>query len=145
MADYVADDEVLYRRIPLRRELFKLVDGRVRPSSQAFSDRLWRPSVDRAKLIDHDPTRTQQQSSDSVMSLITGEVRKIDTVVQKNAKGETIQLHAIDVEPVPLNDNPAHAEIFAIPQIASERVFRRLIERLAIMSRWELGPPEQLP
>ncbi len=143
LVDRVADDEVLYRRVPALREYFKVEGETTRISSQAFSDRQFRPSVDRAALLNDDPSRTQQDPTDAVVRLVAGEVRAIASVEQRNEKGETTLRHVIDVEPVPLPQNPAHAEIFAIPDFASKGVFRKLQESLARLAPWEI-PPGQL-
>jgi hypothetical protein len=47
--------------------------------------------------------------------------------------------HNIDVEPVPLSDNAAHAEIYAVPEISGGRLFGRLLEKLTYLARWEDG------
>lgn len=140
--DRVDDDEILYRSVV--PELWKQKGaGEFYLSSQAFADRHRRPSVDRARLCGHDPGHTQFRPSDYVCSLVTEEVRAIDTVVRYDKKGNPQARHNIDVEPVPLSDNPAHAEIYAVPEISSESLFRRLLERLA---RWETGfGPERCP
>src|SRR5579872_6191853 len=129
--DHVADEELLYRRVRLLPGLFVEADGKVRPSSQAFNDRYRRPSVDRANLRGGDPTKSQIEESDSIVSLVAQDIRDIKTVEQRNEKGEVIHRYMIDVEPKPEPDNPAHAEIFAVPEFSSEGAFRRLKERLA--------------
>jgi len=137
----VADEEVLYRRIqPIH---LKHERSKVRLSSQAFADKSWRPSVDRACLIGNDPAQARQHESDLVVSISARQVREIHTVVQQNAQGEEIQRHAIDVEPVPLEYNPAHAEIFGTPGFANKRVFQRLLERLAFLAHFEISPDAQ--
>lgn len=144
--DRVADDEVLYRRVPHRPGHFLDENGRVRVTSQAFSDRRFRPSVDRAKLCGHDPSHTRAAPTDAVASLVARQVRGIDTVEQRNEKGEVILRHSIDVEPRPIRDdpvlpdNPAHAEIFAVPEFQNERTFRKLRESLALLAEWQIPP-----
>lgn len=65
-----------------------------------------------------------------------------DTVVKHDKKGVPQVRHNIDIEPVPLSDNDAHAEIYAVPEISGGRLFERLLERLACLARWEgsFGP-----
>lgn len=112
-------------------------DGTVRITSQAFSDRRYRPSVDRAKLRNYSPRLCLLAESDGVVSVITHAVRTIDTVVQNDKHGKPMQIFEIDVEAVPivndsaLPDNPAHAEIYMKPECSDKRVFRKLCERLA--------------
>jgi hypothetical protein len=136
--DRVDDDESLYRSVA--RTLWKQkYDGEFYLSSQAFADRNRRPSVDRAKLCDHDPSYTQFRPSDYVCSLVAKDVRTIATVVKYDKKGSPQVRHNIDVEPVPLPDNEAHAEIYALPEISGGRLFERLLERLAYLAQWEAG------
>jgi hypothetical protein len=72
--------------------------------------------------------------------VIANEVRGISTVAQRNEKGEIVLRHVIDIEPVPLAGNPAHAEIYAIPEFASKGVFRKLQESLARLASWVIPP-----
>ncbi len=136
--DRVDDDETLYRSVV--PNLWKQKDeGEFYLSSQAFADRNRRPSVDRAKLCGHDPSYAQFRPSDYVCSLVAEGVRAIDTVVKYDKKGIPQACHNIDVEPVPLPDDAAHAEIYAVPEISGGRLFERLLERLAYLARWEGG------
>lgn len=136
--DRVDDDETLYRSIV--PELWKQKnDGEFYLSSQAFADRNRRPSVDRAKLCGYDPGYTRFRPSDLVCGLIAEDVRAISTVVKHDRKGVPLVRHNIDVEPVPLPDDPAHAEIYTVPEISGGRLFERLLEKLAYLARWESG------
>lgn len=136
--DCVDNDEALYRSV--ERTLWKQKnDGEFYLSSQAFADRNRRPSVDRAKLCGNDPSYTQFRLSDYVCSLVAEDVRAIATVVKHDKKGVPQIHHNIDVEPVPLPGNDAHAEIYAVPAISGGRLFERLLERLAYLARWEDG------
>lgn len=148
----VADDEILYRRVPRIEGLYVIqADGVVKVSSQAFSDRSFRPSVDRAELCHYDPRKTQHELSDGVVSVVTRNVRSIDAVVQNDTDGKPIQAFSVDVEHVPilnhstLPDNPAHAEIFMNPPCPNKSVFRKLVERLAQLANerpWEIALPD---
>lgn len=150
---FVADDEILYRRIPHGKNLYVVQsDGTVKFSSQAFADRSFRPSVDRAELRHYDPHLTQKDPSDGVASVITKDVRSIDTVVQNDEKGNPIRIFCADVEHVPimnhpdLPDNLAHAEIYLIPECSNKTVFRKFCERLALLAGerpWEIEPQSQ--
>ncbi len=134
---YVADDEFLYRRV-----LPHYIDWETNPpepASEAFFDRDFRISVDRAELRGYDPSYTQGGSSNCVCCLLTRSVRKIDEVVKGDSKGGVAMQHNVDVEPVPLPDNVAHAEIFAVPHISNDRLFRRLRHALKRLSSWEQG------
>ncbi len=137
--DAVADDELLYRRVKAWQSHFKQTQSGVRVSSQAFSDRNLRPSVDRALLNCHDPSRTQESSGDLVVSVWAHQVRTL--TVQRG----TDDICPADVEPKPTPANPAHAEVFLLAPHNDRRVFDKVIERLAQLSRWVIGPPATLP
>lgn len=137
---------MLYRRVKHgRNQVKQREDGEIRPSSQAFTGH--RPqyliSVDRAELCDEDPSHTQQEDSDYICSVVTGEVRSIDTVTQNSPKGEVIKCHniVVDYTPNPQADpeNDAHADIYPHPEVANKTVFRKLQERLACIAKWEEG------
>jgi hypothetical protein len=144
----VADAEILYRRIPRVEGLYMIrADGTVKVSSAAFSDRSFRPSVDRAELCHYDPRITQREPLDGIVSVVTHDVRSINTVVQNDKDGKTIQTFGVDVEYVPilnhptLPDNLAHAEIYTNPHCPNKSVFRKLAERLAQLANerpWEI-------
>jgi hypothetical protein len=144
----VTDDETLYRRVPCIEGLYVIqADGSVKVSSAAFSDRSFRPSVDRAELCHNDPRKTQREPQDGVVSVVTRDVRSIDTVVQNDTDGKLIQAFRIDVEHVPilnhptLPDNAAHSEIYMNPACPNKSVFRKLLERLAQLANerpWEI-------
>src|SRR5260221_556064 len=106
--DQVSDDEQLYRCV--RHQYIELEGDRLRLGSLAFTDPLFRPSVDRAKLRSHDSTLTQVDPTDGVVRLIARDIRAIGSVEQRNEKGNLLVQHAIDIDPVPLPDNLAHAE-----------------------------------
>lgn len=149
----VTHDEALYRRIPEGGDYFvRLPNGTVRFSSQAFATRTFRPSVDRAQLCDSNPAYTQTQPSDGVTSLIASMVRSIQSIVQQDDKQRIIQTFGVDIEHVPIvnqppePDNPAHAEIYMLPACPNKTVFRKLCEQLALIAtqrQWEI-PPESL-
>src|SRR5713226_8106906 len=117
--DFVRNDEILYRRISARRKLYKIrIDGTIEISSEAFSDRQLRVSVDRAKLCDNNPRYTLGNEPGIVVGLLTSDVRNVDDLTRNDPKGNPLFQFTIDVEPVPLLGNPvgnpAHAEIYAI-------------------------------
>ncbi len=142
----ITDDEVLYRRVPsnMKGLLKTLPDGTLKVSSQAFLDRNYRPSVDRAKLRNFNPSQTLGPFLGGVVSVITGDVRSIVDLVQPPLSMK------VDVEPKPIiddpiePDNPAHAEIYTNP-ICSRSAFQRLCERLALLANsrpWEIEPSD---
>lgn len=145
--DYVADDEVLFRNISIVHNQCKRdTSGHWRLSSQAFSDRYYKPSVDRAILCNADPSRTQKSPKDGVVSVLAVDVRKIKDLTQKDAKGNVITTHAFDVIPdAVLPHNPAHALIISTPACSNQRVFKKLLERLQYIANlrgWLIEPQE---
>lgn len=151
--DSITDDEILYRRIPRNRGLYDVQpDGRVVFNSQAFAERTFRPSVDRAKKCENDPGHTLGPYEDAgVTSLIAGDVRGIRDLIQYDSSGKyPVQTFGVDVEYTPiindpvLPDNNAHAEICTVPP-CSRGVFKRLCEQLALLAnarQWEIKPSE---
>ncbi|SRR5216683_865136 len=150
----VADDEVLYRRVLDGRDLYTTnADGTVEFYAQAFGDTEgFRTSVDRAKLCDNNPRYTLSTYSGGVVSLVALDVRSIESLPQFGKGGVNqppIQTFNVEVEPVPIindphePDNPAHAEIYTIPECPNSRVFKRLREQLALLAnarQWALKP-----
>ncbi len=135
--DEVSQDEILYRAVQER--YVKREADRVRPTSMAFTDKQFRVSVDRAALCNNDPNHTKVDPSDLVVRFAAGDVRRIASVAQRDSNGEVVLKHLVRVEPEPLPDNPAHAVIFADPQVANPRVFQKLREALARLAEWESG------
>src|SRR5258708_17028389 len=133
--DFVHDDEILYRRVAASRNLYKIrTDGTIEISSAAFGDRELRVSVDRANLCNYNPRYTLGKKSGVVVGLVAGNVRNVDGITRNDRKGNAIEQFKIDIEPVPLLNNPAHAEIYAIPEfvaIDTKAAFHRLCRRLA--------------
>src|ERR1700685_4248095 len=101
--NFVDDDEILYRRIPAGKKLYTFkTDGTIEISSQAFADREYRISVERALLCHNDPKHTLGNERGGVVSLVTKDVRNVDSLVRNDRRGNVIQQFKIDVEPVPL-------------------------------------------
>lgn len=148
--DFVDDNEMLYRRILAGRKLYKYkTDGTIEISSEAFSDRELRVSVDRAKLCNNNPKHTLGNAPGGVVALVARDVRNVDDLTRNDSKGNPVQRFNIEVEPVPLSNNPAHAEIYAIPAFADvdrrgafHRLCRRLV-RLAEAQQWAILPDNQ--
>lgn len=143
--DYVADEETLYRAAFYGKKCYKIQDNKAIVSSQAFTDREMRPSVDRANLCDNNPRYSQKTEKDGVVSLITKDIRMTDTVIQNNSKGEAEFQYKIDVYPRPLESNYAHAQIEPCPEYRNRKPFRKLLERLAYLANergWEIEPWE---
>ncbi len=144
----VQGDEWLYRRVRNLPENFRDErdgQGRKLPSSQAFSDRSKKISVDRAHFCENNPRYTLLDQTDVVVELLTDEVRAIHDVPCHNGQDA---YRAIDVVPDPiyehstLPDNPAHALICATPEFAAkdEKHFKKLKQYLARLARWAYFP-----
>lgn len=143
----IMDREILYRRVPHDKNLYFIQpDGVVKVSSSAFLDPFFRPSVDRAELCKYDPRKTQLKPTDGIVSLVTLDVRSI-TIERNNEDGMPIQTFKVDVEHMPIQDNPtipdniAHAEIYTDPACSNRKVFHRLREKLAQLANqrpWEI-------
>lgn len=148
--NFVDDDEILYRRILAGRNLYKLrTDGTIEISSQAFYDPELRISVDRARLCKNDPRYTLGNHSGGVVSLVAREIRSVVDLERKVPQEQVIERFKIDVEPVPIANNDAHAEIYAIPEFTDfdrKRAFKRLCQRLARLAeakQWEIPPTSE--
>jgi len=139
----VTDEEALYRAV-LNDPRFFPVDaqGQPRISSQAFNDAGRRPSVDRAALCPGGPaeTRDRFRPGSGVLSLVAKDVRRLTAT-----HGATGQVYGVDVEPVPLPENPAHAEIFGHPPFDTDRVFDRIKQALAGIATVTLPPGDPTP
>lgn len=137
--DQVLDDEILYRRVPDREENYERDNGSYTLLPAAFLDRAKQPSVDRAILRDNDPTKSQWEPTDFVVSMVTVEVRSIDDI------SRTVDVVPDPIEDHPdLPDNPAHALITADPRFQKNEktAFRKLRIALSRLSscRWEISP-----
>lgn len=155
--DKVADDEILYRRIPRKQPpTYDRSGGSLRVLAQAFSEPAeeegefagqYRLSVDRAKLCGNDPNLTRHRdpryapASFGVVSMPAGEVRAIPDVA------EIIPDPIVNDPDLP--DNPAHALICVFyssgaTDSANKKIFRNVRQELAAMANrrpWEIDPP----
>lgn len=155
--DRVRDDEVLYRRVQAGRNYYEVAPFSrqvTRISSQAFNDRGYKPSVDRAELREHDPARSQHEDTDAVLKLLTADIRSIPPVPERKDNKSAVN-HELDVVPDPIRghpdhpDNPAHALIIPNPAFRKtkpKKVFRRVKEALARLAMeegcWAILPVE---
>ena len=132
----VRDEEILYRAVANEVRYFPVdAEGNTRISSTTFNDAGRRPSVDRAVLCPGGLKDTQSRfrAGSGVLSLITRDVRSLSA-----AHGTTGQLY--NVEPVPLPENPAHAEVFGRPPFDTDKVFDRIKQALARIAVITLPP-----
>lgn len=140
----VADEEVFFRRVQWKPELYSTNGGTLRLSSSAFNDSAKQPSVNRAR-VEPDPAQTKFEESDGVVELIASEVRR--SVVPCDAHGP----HASDVIPRPIQadlaqgikENLAHCQIEAQPPFCTDSRFKKLKEALARAAEkrgWRVQP-----
>ena len=144
--NFITKEEILYSCVFYERNCYQIVDNTAKVTSQAFAYRNRRPSVDRASLCNYDPSHTQKNAQDAVVSLITEKVRLIDEVVQNDPKGNPEFTYKIDVVYRPLDENVAHAQIEPSPEYRNQTPFKKkLLERLANLANqreWEIPPYE---
>jgi hypothetical protein len=136
--DPLLDREKVYRRV-LPGSYKNEPDGTRRLSSQAFSDRSMRPSVDRARLCT--PQFTQQDPTNGVVSVLVSQIRE-NEIWQYDSKQRPIGAYRADVIPDPLPENLAHCVIVLRPDQANDRIFRKLLERLAKVAEPVLAPSD---
>lgn len=140
--DIVSPGELLYRRVPIDKDLFKRqVDGTLQLHSQAFADPDLAPSVDRAILRNNDPSQTQLNPMDGVLGFCVDDVRVIRDIEHAGLS------YRLDVEPdpIPANnpdgepENLAHARIQCYPKPTPKAFNRKIKVRLARLIE-EIGP-----
>ena len=131
--DHIEDREILYRSV---EDENCYADGsKIRLKSQAFADRHKKPSVDRAKLWDFNPTKTQLSPSDAIVMLFAEQVRSLK-IPQYNSDKKVEFHYEMDVHAAPIPEesgkpaNPAHAEIRPNCDFRSDKAFKRLLESL---------------
>lgn len=152
--DTVDDEEVLFRRVENDPFFFKYnhESGELFLTHHAFRDASKKPSVDRAKLCNHDPKWTQWDHNEAgVVSLVAHDVRLIDPPIFTNDnKGRPITKHNVDVLPDPIiaingpggRINHAHAQITLEPE-AKGGAFDRLqiaLSKIAQKRGWLINP-----
>lgn len=135
----VAEDERFFRRILPNSGHFKVTDDGLRVSSSAFSDRKFEPSIDREKLALPlgGPAFTQDGPGNGVVSVTASDVRGIKF---DHPLDNPIDTFVADVEPRPLDHNPAHYVVLLKPATKKKGVFKKLIERLARRAEWVIEP-----
>jgi hypothetical protein len=147
IADKVEDEEILYRSVA--KDCFHLVDGKLKLTSTAFNDPAQQPSVDRAKLCGFNPAHVKKKPTDGVVSLDAISIRQIADVIQNDKHGQSKFAHEIDVISDPIKDhpnepdNPAHALIITHPDLANDKVFKKLkksLARVASQGGWLIEP-----
>lgn len=145
----VVDEDLLYRRV---RHDWTVVDGdAVRLTSQAFNDRLFKPSVNRCSIWP-DPVCSKVDASDGVVQLLAGEVRQIGGVVHNPAAAIDQQVaYKLEViaRPIALDnaeglpENPSHAQIESDPMVESRSRFDKIkdaLSRLAERRPYAVNP-----
>jgi len=155
--DRVDDEETLFRSVSdeaTAPHWARDVDGVLRVSAAAFFDPGFKPSVDRAKLCNNDPTWTRRAERDGVAKLSAQAIRSIDPdeVADRDSKQHVLQRRSVDVVPdrreanatTGERENPAHALVVTTPQIAKDnsswRRVRIALARVATDGGWALEP-----
>lgn len=136
--DRVANEETLFRAVANDLRFLPVDEQGIRRiSSMAFNDVARRPSVDRASLCPGGAieTRDRFRAGSGVLSLIAGEVRELSTT-----HGSTGRVYGVDVEPVPLTQNSAHAEIYGRPPFDTDKIFDRIKQALSQIATLTLSP-----
>lgn len=141
LEDVVDDQEQLYRSLKIGQQCVK-ENGKWRPTSLAFSDRYKKPSVDRAVLRGNNPANSKKSKTDGVVLLYASEAR--------TTKLEGYELDVIS-DPIinheTLAYNPAHALIVPNKEYASDKHYRKIIERLGKLVEkhgWLIEPTENV-
>jgi hypothetical protein len=135
----ITEGELFFRRVLLGRG-YAYQNGELRISSQAFADRECEPSVDR-ELLCRDlggAAFTQQVPENGVLTITAAAVRGIN-IEHAEAKKEPAHFVA-DLDPRPIAGNPAHHVIRLVPTTDKKGVFKKLIERLPQLAKWEILP-----
>lgn len=143
--DILRDEEKLYRSVrgEIEYDEYSVNDaGEYIIQPAAFRDRNKQPSVDRAELRNFNPSLSKLGDTDGIVSLITGEVRRLPQ--------NDIELtdHTIDVIYMPTMENPAHSQIIMTPNSSisktrERKAFKSLqkaLARLANLKGWTLKP-----
>ena len=148
----VKDEELLYRRVlscnsTTTEYYIKSPEGKINFSKLAFSDRGLKPSVDRAWLHGYVPSKSQSGKTDGVIGLIVSNIRAINDLNSSDSKGNVTASYKIDVVHRPKPENQAHARVEPSPEYSSDKVFKRLQQRLAWLADehltvygWEIKP-----
>ena len=106
----IIDEEVFFRRVLPDKNHYRRDKNGIRINSQAFADRNLEPSVDRHKLIER---------------LSLGGAR----YTQGDLRNGVLSIRAKDVRAIQAP--------YAPPK---QKVFKKLIERLALLANWEIRP-----
>jgi hypothetical protein len=135
--DHVCGGETLYRSVPDQEgtHYLPISGGGYCVSKAAFNDRKQQPSVDRAKLRNHNPEASKRSRTALIVSFVADEVRNIEW-------SSTIDVVS-DPNPPEDPNNDAHALIITEQPFASKGEFNRFKQALAIVanSNWEIAPP----
>ena len=142
IGEAIRDEEVFFRRVlPGSNHYTRTPDG-IRISSQAFADRNFEPSVDRRALIEYlslgGPAFTQGEPANGVLRIQARDVRGVE-FTHSPAKQQP-ESYKADIHPWPLENNPTHCVIRLQPTTDKASVFKKLLERLALLAKWQIHP-----
>ena len=150
----VQDNEELYRNVRADRKYkhYSCKAGKVEIKYNAFRDPCKKPSVDRAKLLEFEPSRALLNETNGIVSVKASDVRAIGTVKTETEDGDVA--HTVDVVFCPTCDRLAHSQIIVTPEffdsdIKQDDPFRFLQKALARLATddvtensWRLRPKE---
>lgn len=144
----VDDDEELYRNVRTNwtPPHYTCEEGILTIEYHAFYDDGGKPSVDRAKLLNFDPSCALLNNTNGIVSMRAGDVRRIGDI---NKVDDSVD-HAVDVVFCPKSDRPAHSLIIMNPerfdsknkQKNAFRFLQKALARLTTANGWTLPPPE---
>ena len=146
IGSYVDNGEVLYRSVRADCDEYRVDEGRLRITANAFKDSCNKPSVDRSSMR-LDPRESRLGPTDGVASLVTVDVRKIGPLTIAAPGGRVS--YAVDVQHRPIQqsasdvkENLAHCQIECNPDIKRNH-FKKLKEALAYLASqrgWSVEP-----
>ncbi|MCK1629674.1 hypothetical protein [Bradyrhizobium sp. 162] len=138
---HIEDSHDLYRSV--KEGEYTTRNGQLTFSASAFNDRDRKPSVDTSALR-NDPREARRSPEQGVTKVTAAEVRRTSGIPIRNAAGEQIAAHEVDVIHRPIKDDPggepdneAHCQVECNPAMDHDKRFKRLKEALAaIASRY---------
>ena len=150
LTDDVADNEYLYRSVR-PADLRTAGGSSFTITSQAFSDRGLRASVDRAFLVGYDPDRSRLSPEQAIVVLTAFDARAQGPIEYFSPRPVGYigvwppKRFTVGVSSDPLPINPAHAVIHLLPfENEDASPFRKLKERLAGIVNAKLEAGEQV-
>lgn len=132
----VENDEALYRAILAGSDEYVSTDGKLQFTVLAFSDREFKPSVDRSSICTV-PGNARKSATDGVTRLIAHQVRAISNIRVEPSSKTSTAVYAVDAihNPILESDteieNLAHCRIECSPAVKANHFNKRVREALA--------------